>query len=131
MRIKTVGVALSCLTILLVGARLTLNELRWGHFNDLVFNQKDWKDKTPWTGDPFTPQAPLRGRMVIDLVHNRLRIGMAKSDIHSLLGPPDSNKPEKWDYLVGNYSGFRIDGDYLSIIFDNDWRVAGFYCWQS
>jgi outer membrane protein assembly factor BamE (lipoprotein component of BamABCDE complex) len=75
--------------------------------------------------------------MYADLVEHRLRKGMTKREIKQLLGNPD-NQDDPWDdgrdvwnYLLGGWSGLRIEGDYLSVEFDKSGVVVAYYRWQS
>lgn len=52
-------------------------------YNELNFNSNTWRSART------AEQREQRAKMVGDLVHNNLKIGMAKKQIVLLLGPPD------------------------------------------
>lgn len=57
--------------------------------------------------------------MIDDLRTNYLRLGMTQAEALELLGPPDA-EPEhaQLSYLIGMYSGMRMDFDTLDLHFD-------------
>ncbi len=92
-------------------------------FNDQRFNQSLWAAYSGST-DPNNP----RGQMYEDLTKKKLKKGMSKQDILTLLGEPDFSKDETvFKYNLGAWSGFRIDYDSLDIEFDQDGKVKVFY----
>lgn len=129
------AICLACLSLPAFGAFKLYEDLSWGYFNDRPFNRQQWKDKTPWAQDPLSKEFPalLRGQMAADLISNHLRRGMTRAEVQDLLGSPDADKKgnSEWEYAVGNYSGFRMDGDYLTINFDPQGRVTDYFLWQS
>ncbi len=108
---------------------------------DLTFDQQVWKANKNWDRD--NP----RGRMLESLLaDDRLR-GMTRAQVVALLGPPDgaghrvadsltvsddeAEAAEEFVYVVGCWSGSRMDPDCLSIRFGSDDRVTGWRVWQS
>ncbi len=84
--------------------------------------------------------------MTRSLLRHHLRPGMTKAEVLALLGPPDgeggANSEHLRDedkrlnrsvllYALGAWSGFRMDEDFLSVIFDNSDRVVAVLWWQS
>ncbi len=100
--------------------------LDWG---DATFDSEEWKAVE--AGGPDSP----RGTMVSDLLANHELIGLTREQVRELLGDPEfantsrgrsSNQVEtapEWIYVLGMYSGFRIDEDILVIKFDANDRV--------
>jgi|WetSurMetagenome_2_1015567.scaffolds.fasta_scaffold265958_2 hypothetical protein len=80
-----------------------------------------------------------RGKMVRSLLREHHLIGKSKEEIIALLGPPDSTVPceappakaNEFEYILGWYSGFRMDPDFLTIKFDKKGKAIKYYVWQS
>jgi hypothetical protein len=73
-----------------VGARYYLAH------RDLRFDRAAWIRAKP---EGYCAKSG-RGRMVDDLVHNRLRAGMSMASVRGLLGAPDDNSDGVWSYGV-------------------------------
>lgn len=57
--------------------------------------------------------------MIDDLRANHLRLGMTQGETLELLGPADADSEHaQLSYLVGMYSGMRVDFDTLDLHFD-------------
>ena len=63
---------------------------------DLHFDRASWIRAKP---DGYCAKS-RRGRMVDDLVHNRLRPGMSMASVRALLGAPDDISDGVWSYGV-------------------------------
>jgi outer membrane protein assembly factor BamE (lipoprotein component of BamABCDE complex) len=63
--------------------------------------------------------------MADDLRKNHLYSGMTKKQVLELLGEPDFEKQSHvFKYVLGGWSGFRIDYDSLDIYFDSAGRLT-------
>ncbi len=104
-------------------------------FNEMAFDQKAWIEETEWEDDPSESKQPLRGMMLDDLFDNYLKTGMTKEEVGRLLGPHGDGWTEstdrEWHYRLGAWSGFRMDGDYITLEFDKRGRLVKFWAWQS
>lgn len=88
-------------------------------FNDRAFNREVWLDHYEDWGT-MNP----RGRMGKSVQELLLNSGMTRVEVKRLLGPPEIDSEDyAIQYLLGPYSGFRIDYDFLVISFDEDDRV--------
>lgn len=143
---------IGCKTCLIVGILLTIGVVglavvafrvlmpsEW--HQDLVFNQQTWKANK--NGDRDNP----RGRMLDSLLADKRLKGMTRAQVIDLLGPPDgldrivndslttsddaANTANEFLYILGAWSGFRMDPDFLSICFDSHGRVRRWSVWQS
>lgn len=103
---------------------------------------------TPYDDEPFNSDAWIaatdcqvgcvRGKMVYSLQDRYLKAGMSKREVVKILGPanPSSGpKPSKnhsiVNYLIGNWSGMKIDSDFLAIEFDENEKLVQSWMWQS
>jgi hypothetical protein len=88
-------------------------------FDDHAFNREVWLDQyEEWGwGNP-------RGRMAYSVRDMLIGSDMTLKEVIDLLGLPEiSNGPNSIKYLLGPWSGFRIDPDFLLIRFDEHERV--------
>jgi hypothetical protein len=119
---------------------LTLFDSPW---NELDFDQKAWLEREVYDlGSGIQGSSSLkRGMMLQDLCNNHLRKGMHKEEVRKLLGTPENQgkgpgfglehlPANQWTYDLGSWSGFRVDGDFLTIIFDKENRLDFFTSWQ-
>lgn len=89
-------------------------------FNDLPFDQKTWASNAN-SRDNDNP----RGLMADDLLRKHLRKGMTRNQVQALLGEPDfSSSSNPWEYMLGCWSGFRMDADTLDVYFDDSNNVS-------
>lgn len=107
-----------------------------GPFDEMRFDRALWISKAPWKEDGlYGADQPLRGMMLDDLLTNHLRAGMTREEVRAMLGPANGSSkfgvPREWSYGLGAWSGMRMDGDYLSVVFDARGRVERFWAWQS
>lgn len=106
-------------------------------FDEMKFDRGLWQSKAVWKYDQMTEKQPLRGMMYCDLVDHYVHNGMTKSEVEQLLGKPDNKDDawgahkDVWNYSLGAWSGFRVDGDYLTVEFDKQGKVVAFGGWQS
>jgi hypothetical protein len=103
-------------------------------FKASPFNQKRF-DRQAWLSAQLDQNCP-RGPMAGHLIRAHLKPGTRREQVIALLGKPDSEDKSKdgapiYRYYLGNWSGFRMDGDYLDIRFDTTGRVTVAYTWQS
>ncbi|MDQ2986210.1 MAG: hypothetical protein M3R13_05745 [Armatimonadota bacterium] len=117
-----------------------------GPWNELEFDAKVWRAREVYdmgrgVEDKGQMSSLKRGMMLQDLCSNHLRKGMHKEDIRRLLGTPENQgkgpgfghdglPANQWTYDLGSWSGFRIDGDFFTIIFDDENRLDYFTSWQ-
>lgn len=87
-------------------------------------------DRRLWRGHPTCEPDNPRGRMVEDLLDRYLLKGTPKARVLELLGPPQDDA-EGLDYPIGEWSGFRVDCDYLHVDFDSNGRLTRAFTWQS
>ena len=79
------------------------------------FDSVAWKSPRATTGD-----YSLRSRMVDDLLSRRILIGKNKKQILALLGKPDSEVGNQFQYSLGWERGWlKIDGEILVITLDS------------
>jgi outer membrane protein assembly factor BamE (lipoprotein component of BamABCDE complex) len=72
-----------------------------------------------------------RASMVEDLKKHYLLPGMSRSDVVELLGPPEAEPVRNtFSYIVGKWSGYRMDHDALLIKFDSGERLVSVECVQ-
>ena len=105
----------------------------WG---DLRFDPQQWQAAN---GNDYDC---VRGRMIRALFSDYRIEGMTRQQVLQLLGPPDSIQPHgtamndaarmatSFSYLLGMYSGFRVDVDYLEIYFDDHGRARSTFLYQ-
>jgi hypothetical protein len=92
-------------------------------FDDREFDSAIWRQfagSSDW-------QSP-RGPMYEDLRRTLLRDRTTRDGVLKMLGNPDD--PERdgsLRYRLGAWSGFRIDYDTMTVIFDQSQRVSGVY----
>jgi hypothetical protein len=88
-------------------------------FNDRAFNREVWlAHHEDWS------MANPRGRMAYSVRDLLLESRMTREEVIELLGPPEvGSESHSIQYLLGAWSGFRIDYDFLVISFDEDDRV--------
>lgn len=117
-----------------------------GPWNELEFDAEVWRAREVYdmgrgVEDRGQMSSLKRGMMLQDLCNNHLRKGMHKEEIRRLLGTPENqgNGPgfghdglpaNQWTYDLGSWSGFRMDGDFLTIVFDNENQLDFFISWQ-
>jgi hypothetical protein len=108
----------------------------WGN---RPFDSAVWQ-AAPRSIDDRDEEHNPRGAMLRSLLRNHRLRGLTKAEVVALLGKPDpadgissSRVPqyETWDYYVGWYSGFKLDPDFLAVMFGLDGRVADWAIWQS
>ena len=75
-------------------------------------------DKATWIGDSTGEQ---RRQMLDDVLAQHVRVGMARTEIHALLGAPDYVKERRETYRLGK-SDWDIDEEleYLAIVYSTD-----------
>ena len=104
------------------------------------FDQRIWKAAKNWDSD--SPRASMVDSLLAD---DRLR-GMTRAQVIALLGPPDGVDDytpdsmrvsqqelagaEEFQYVLGMWSGFRMDYDCLAVRFGRGGRVVGWNVWQ-
>jgi hypothetical protein len=103
-------------------------------FKASPFNRRPF-DRQVWLSAKHDQDCP-RGPMAGNLIRAHLKPGARREQVISLLGKPDSEDRSEagalvYRYYLGNWSGFRMDGDYLDVIFDASGRVTGAFTWQS
>ncbi len=115
-------------------------QLRLSPFHRAPFQQQRWLEAR-------TDRDSLRGRMAGSLVRRHLKKGMKREAVVRLLGPPDGREQyrgrplvegrgyertrEILRYYLGDWSGMRLDGDYLDIAIDGSGQLIGAWIWQS
>jgi dipeptidyl aminopeptidase/acylaminoacyl peptidase len=87
-------------------------------------------DRELWLAHPTCEPDNPRGRMVKDLLEQHLRKGTPRARVVELLGPPERSLGGA-DYPLGEWSGFRVDCDFLHVEFDSRGRLTRAYHWQS
>jgi hypothetical protein len=121
----------------------TLLDSPW---NELDFDRDAWINREVYdlgegTEDTGQMSSLKRGMMLSDLCNNHLRKGMPKAEVRRLLGDPEFKGGEddiahselpanQWTYDLGAWSGFRVDGDFLTIVFDDSDHLDFFTAWQ-
>ena len=65
-----------------------------------------------------------RAAMVADLRSNHLVPGLAQTKVKELLGTPEVESPNLYQYVIGAWSGFRFDDDFLYIHFDDQGQLT-------
>ena len=71
------------------------------------------------------------GAMVQDIQQRHLVTGMSRAEVIELLGEPESvYQNGDFSYIVGMWSGFRIDHDGLEIYFDQHGKLTDSACVQ-
>lgn len=100
-----------------VSVRVVMNFYDWccnNPFDDQKFDGSTWKAE-----HALQSSNSVRGRMIDDLRANHLRLGMTQAEVLELLGPTDAESEyAQLSYLVGMYSGMRMDFDTLDLHFD-------------
>ena len=88
-------------------------------FDDRPFNQEVWLEHfDDWDG------ANPRGRMAYSVRDILLETHMTRAEVIEMLGPPEYDSAEySIRYLLGAWSGIRIDYDLMEIFFDEHDRV--------
>lgn len=93
-----------------------------GSFDDLSFERQIWLQ---WRGSENPDNK--RGLMYEDLL-TKLIPGMTKQEVLMLLGEPDHAKTENsFSYILGMWSGMKMDYDTLEIKFDTDGQLIKAY----
>jgi hypothetical protein len=125
------------LAVAAVAIRSWQSPARWG---TLPFDAIQWKMANSADVDC------VRGKMVYRLMRDYRLKGMSRSEIISLLGPPDwvdqrwqasavskeaMRDAQEFIYYLGCYSGFRIDTDVLSLHFGENGKVSRVSIWQT
>ncbi len=102
-------------------------------FDELRSDHDAWVTKSLAPGDDPKLPAMARGMMLQDLLLHHLRQGMSEQEVRQLLGRPDSTDATQrtWNYELGSWSGFRMDGDIPSVEYDATGHVSYFWAWQS
>jgi hypothetical protein len=116
--ITTILIAFAVVAVALTAVTLLL---RAGDpFRGMAFDSVAWKNLR---GD-LDPDNP-RAHMIRDLLNNHLREGMLSAEVVTLLGNPDDGSTKQHsEYILGMWSGFRMDYDVLEIDFDSTGRVS-------
>lgn len=120
-------IALLVLLLSYVGLKI------WTGWGRAPFDKHVWKAAKTWDFDN------IRGTMVRSLLNDHEFTGMTRLEVVELLGPPDGADGQVPDdlwvppevcaaaatfyYVLGMYSGFRIDHDFLIIYFDENGAV--------
>ena len=89
-------------------------------------------DRNVWDqfADVYVSDNP-RASMLADLRENYLTIGMTKQAVVDLLGEPEfKHAGDVYWYVVGMWSGSRMDQDALHIYFDNNGNLSNTACVQ-
>lgn len=145
-RLLVLSAVVACLFGLLwycvrgLGLYYWIYTLGWG---DKAFSRSEWIDAEV---DPDS----VRGQMVRSLLQNTQLQGMTRSEVRSLLGPPDRlnwdqvaapypspDSPQElaraddYCYYLGAYSGFGVDPDYLIVRFGDSGMVRSWGIGQS
>ncbi len=81
-------------------------------------------DAAVWRRHPTCESDNPRGRMYANLVQKYLPRGTSQARVIELLGKPERREPNRFEYPLGAWSGFRLDCDYLTIEFNKGQRVA-------
>jgi hypothetical protein len=117
-RLRTIIIALSLAAIVLALAIFLVR--RADPFSGVAFDRAVWI-RFRNNDDPDNPRA----QMVSDLLRNHLHQGMSQSEVIELLGEPEE-KPNRnhYEYVLGMWSGFRVDYDVLEVDFDSAGRVS-------
>lgn len=99
------------------------------------FDAKAWSTALKCTSDKDCidkDMACVRGSMFRDLSRKHLTPGVPRSQVLALLGEPTLvTKDNCVDYELGYCSGFKIDGDYLRVCYDQGDKVSRVFHWQS
>jgi outer membrane protein assembly factor BamE (lipoprotein component of BamABCDE complex) len=99
--------------------------------SDDPFSGSDF-DRIVWLqfANNYTSDNP-RASMIEDLKLHYLLPGLSKSDVVELLGPPEAEPVRNtFSYIVGKWSGYRMDHDALLIKFDSGERLVSVECVQ-
>jgi hypothetical protein len=89
--------------------------------NSFKFDEKAWESLAGPDDDGLTP----RQRIADDLIRCRVLDGMRHERVRSMLGPPDERDRGELQYMLGDERGaFKLDAEYLRIVFDSSRRVA-------
>lgn len=90
-------------------------------FNDSAFDASTWRASDGTAFD--CPRGPMLANLEL-----QLRPGMSRTELVSLLGPPDATeRPDSASWFVGSWSGFRVDIDSLDVAFDANGRLASWH----
>ena len=118
-----IGIGISILTVAMVAIVslvIILFPIFENPFDNRTFDKEIWH-----TYHNSTDQDNPRGNMADDLRKNHLYSGMTKKQVLELLGEPDFEKQSHvFKYVLGGWSGFRIDYDSLDIYFDSAGRLT-------
>jgi hypothetical protein len=87
---------------------------RGGVFSTSTFDPSAWQVQQ--TND--TDATCFRGSMANDIKNRVLKPGASRAAVKDLLGQPDNESSEKFEYNLGMCSGLGIDFDSLNIYFD-------------
>ncbi|KMQ70483.1 hypothetical protein SDC9_79696 [bioreactor metagenome] len=90
-----------------------------GKFSHEKFNSETWKNANLTSEENFS----LRWDMMNDLRNHHQIIGMNKTEIKNLLGNPDSETRNEFNYYLG-YSKHGINTGTLWLIFDKNNKVV-------
>ena len=122
--LRTLLLVMTAVVVMLLMLRSAM--LQMDPFSGRRFNPQDWAAHR----NDESPDNP-RAHMVADLFKNHLRTGMSRNEVQALLGEPEEKTDAgEWLYILGMWSGFRIDYDLLHIQFDADHDVTSFGCFQ-
>ncbi len=94
-------------------------------FDNREFESLVWKEQF----GSYKADNP-RGEMYDDLIENYLHQGLPKNQVIDMLGEPDRTNystENNFNYILGMWSGWRVDHDFLYIEFDEDNLVDVFY----
>lgn len=127
--------------VLLGGLWWLWNSPRFAGWGDLPFDSGQWKAAKSWEPDN------VRGKIVRSLLRHHRLTGMTRAEVIQLLGRPDGADDRVYDsmrvsderaktageftYVLGMYSGFRIDYDVFDIRFGEDGKVRGWVIRQT
>ncbi len=96
-------------------------------FDDWWFDEQIWKAQHHKNN--FSNP---RGKMASDLKHRVLTTTMTQQQVLNLLGPPDWGQDKTYlSYSIGDWSGFRMDGDIFVVEFGAAGKVTQVYWYQT
>jgi len=89
-------------------------------FSGRSFDRKIWLE----FADDYVDDNP-RASMIRDLQKEHLQVGMSRTEIIELLGEPETKfENSDFSYIVGMWSGFRMDHDGLELYFDQNGNLT-------
>jgi len=94
--------------------------LFWKPFADRRYDPSAWRRESGRMNENSR-----RGSMVCDLERRIIRRGMTRAEVIAHLGEPDGTKdPDDYGYVIGMWTGFRMDFDTFDVLFDDQGRVV-------